>query len=420
MRRVLGLAAFRRLLIGTILNELASSIGSVALSLLVYRRTGSALGAAGFFLCSQFGPALASPLFVARLDQRSARRVLVSIYALEAIVFAVLAWVAGRFSLVPVLVLALVDGILALTARVLARAAWTTITSAVGLLREAQALNNTSFTLAFMAGPAVGGAVVALGGTVAALLVNTGVFAAVAVVILATRGLPPPVAEPSPVSGRVRAALRTAWGRPVIRRLLTLQTVGIVFFTISVPVEVVFAQHSLHTSAAGYGGLLSAWGAGAVAGSAIYARWRAASSRAMIVLGTVALGIGFAVMAGAPSLAVALVGAAIAGAGNGIQLVAVRTALQEATPEAWMAMVVSLNESIFQAVPGVGIILGGGIAAAAGPRVALAVGAAGSLAVAVAMRLRLPAETRQEPPEPAPSPGLGGPDASLATATRHQ
>ena len=47
-----------------------------------------------------------------------------------------------------------------------------------------------------------------------------------------------------------------------------------VLFTISFPVEVVFAQHSLHAGPRGYGALLSAWGAGAVVGSAVYARWR--------------------------------------------------------------------------------------------------------------------------------------------------
>ena len=40
-----------------------------------------------------------------------------------------------------------------------------------------------------------------------------------------------------------------------------------------------------------------------------------------------------------------------------------------------MAMIMSLNESLVQAAPGVGILLGGAIAALAGPRVALAVAA---------------------------------------------
>ena len=72
----------------------------------------------------------------------------------------------------------------------------------------------------------------------------------------------------------MRAAVEYVRERVVIRRLVLVQVFGVLFFTISVPVEVVFAEHSLHAGSAGYGALLSAWGAGAVAGAAIYARWR--------------------------------------------------------------------------------------------------------------------------------------------------
>jgi MFS family permease len=176
---------------------------------------------------------------------------------------------------------------------------------------------------------------------------------------------------------------------PLIRRLVGLQALGWIFFTMSIPVEVVFAQHSLHSSASGYGLLLAAWGAGGLVGSAIYARWRDLSSRYLITLGTCLLGSGFAVMAASPSLAVAIVGSAIAGVGNGIQIVAFRTALQEATPDPLMALIISLTESMFLAIPGIGILAGGAIAAFAGPRAALAAGAVGSIAIAIAMWTRL-------------------------------
>ena len=76
MIRCLRIVAFRRLFIAYVLNELAWSVGTLALALLVYRRTGSAIGSAGFFLCSQFLPALLSPALVARLDRAAVRVVL--------------------------------------------------------------------------------------------------------------------------------------------------------------------------------------------------------------------------------------------------------------------------------------------------------------------------------------------------------
>lgn len=389
MRKVLELPAFRRLLVATVLNELAWWIGSVSLALLIYRRTGSAVGATAFFVCSQFGPALVSPLLVARLDRRAAREILFELYGLEGVIFLVLAWLVSRFDLAPILALVLIDGVLFVTARVLARAAWTSVTSPQGLVREANAVFSGSLSVCIMGGPALGGALVAIGGTTTALLVNAGMFALVALLIVTARGLPRAVAEHGSALGRLRGALRYVRGEPTTKRLLALQGVAIVFFTISLPIEVVFVQHTLHGGASGYGVLLAVWGGGAIAGGAMYARWRRRPPRDLITFGAAAYGLGFLVMAVAPSLAVATTGAAVAGAGNGSQFVAFRTALQEATAERWMAMILSLNESLFQAVPGVGIVLGGAITALFGPRIAFVAAAAGSLAVATAMWFRL-------------------------------
>lgn len=383
MTKVLKLPAYRRLLVAYTINELAWSLGPLALAVLVYHRTGSAVGAMAFFLCSQFVPALFSPMLVARLDQRSPRRVLSALYGLESIAFLILALLTVRFELAAVLALTVVDGVLALTARSIARATTVAVTAPAGLLREGNALLNASFSACYMVGPAIGGVVVLTGGTEAALLANAGLFVVMVITLATARGLPGAVIEREPVAGRLRAAWSYASHVPGIRTLLSLQAVGLVFFTISIPVEVVFAQHSLHAGGGGgYGALLSAWGAGAIIGSAVYAHWRGLASRALIALSAAALGVGFAVMAAAPTLVVAILGAGFAGTGNGIGAVAVRTALQEQVEERWMALVMGLNESLSQAVPGLGIVIGGVIAALAGPRTALAVAAVGALAIA--------------------------------------
>src|SRR3979411_1113347 len=92
MRRVLQLPVYRRLLGAYALNELAWSIGTLALAFLVYARTRSAFGAAAFFLCSLFVPALLTPLVVARVDQRTPRHVLPVLYALEGLAFLPPVW----------------------------------------------------------------------------------------------------------------------------------------------------------------------------------------------------------------------------------------------------------------------------------------------------------------------------------------
>lgn len=382
MKPVLRIPVYRRLVAAYTLNELAFMVSSVALTLLIYGRTGSALGATAFFLCSQFVPALVSPMVVARLDQLPLRPILPALYWLEAVIFVALAMLAGhQFMLAPVLALTLLNGILAFVARSLARAATVTITSAKGLLREGNALANAGFTTSFLVGPSLGGALVAAGGTSQALLGIAALFGVIGLTLATARGLPQPSPERAPARGRVRAAITFARERPSLRRLLIVQSWGILFFTISVPVEVVFVRHSLHASAAGYGALVSAWGAGAMAGAAVYARWNRLPARVLMALGAGALGVGFLIMASAPTLAVAIVGAAFAGVGNGVESVAGRTAVQEQTEASWMALMMSLQESLFQAVPGAGILIGGTITALGSPRGALALAGVGSLAI---------------------------------------
>ena len=381
VRRVLQLAPYRRLLGAYTINELAVTVGAVALSYLIYHRTGSAIGAAAFYLCALFLPALISPLLVARIDQWPVRKILPALYVLESVIFLMLGWLAGRFALGPVLVLTILDGTIAVSARSLGRAATVSVTSAAGLLREGNALANTLFCISFMAGPTIGGAVVALGGESAALFANAGLFAVVALTLGTAAGLPNPRANRAPSKGRVRAALAYVTRHPNLRALLSLQALGLIFFTISMPVEVVFAQRSLHAGAAGYGILMSSWGAGAVAGSTAYMRWRALPVRQLMAVGAALLGCGFVVMAMAPDLGIAVAGSAIAGIGNGIEAVSARTAVQEGVEEEWMARMMSFNESLSMSAPGLGIVIGGAVTALAGPRIALATAGGGAFAV---------------------------------------
>ncbi len=405
MSRCLRLPAFRRLLTAYVLNELAWSVGTVALSVLVYRQTNSALGSAAFFISAQFLPAVLSPALVARLDFHAMGRVLPALYAVEAVLFGILAWFTHHFALVPVLALALADGVVAAAARALAAAARTQILKPLDLLHDGNAVANFGFSGAFMAGPAIGGLVVAAGGTVAALLVNCGLFAGIALLLTVT-ALPEARVPAGSGLRRLLAGVGHVRRDRLLSRLLAIQAVGLVFFSVSIPVEVVYAQHALRAGPGGYGALLSAWGLGAVAGSAAFARWRRRSAASLICGSGLSLAIGFAIMGVAPTLAVALVGAVVAGIGNGVESVAARTAVQQQTPDHWMALVMSLNESISQMAPGLGILLGGLIAALATSRVAFGVAAAGSLAFALAVpvALRGSAAARDHVPEsPAPA-----------------
>jgi MFS family permease len=389
VRAVLALASYRRLLLVYALNQVAWAVGNLALSLLVYQRTGSALASAAFFMASQLIPAFVAPSAVARVHQLDARRVLAVLFGLQAAVFLTLAAAPAHFSLAPVLALVLIAGVLSLGASPIMRAMTAHVTVPAGLLREANALANGAFALSILLGPLIGGALVLVGGTTVAVLVVGAVFAAIALIYSATPGLSAQMPERDGAGGSVRAAIRRVRQDAAVSRMLSIQAMGLVFFAASVPVEVVLAEHSLHAGAAGYGALLSAWGSGAVVGSVMYARWRALPGWLLIALGSALIGMGFLIMAVAPSIVLAIVGAVVGGIGNGIESVAERTALQERVEPTWMALTMSLNDAMFQALPGLGFLLGGVLAVLAGPRLAFLVGGLGAVAVAALVVLAL-------------------------------
>src|SRR3954454_1042178 len=108
---------FRRLATTYAVNELGDWMGIIALSVLVFDRTDSALATAALFLGTRFLPALAAPILVARAERPPPRFALPVIYCGEAAAFGALALLASHFSLAAVIAVATVDGALALTGR---------------------------------------------------------------------------------------------------------------------------------------------------------------------------------------------------------------------------------------------------------------------------------------------------------------
>ena len=101
-----------------------------------------------------------------------------------------LALLAQSFSLVPVLLLALLDGALMLTARGISRGAVNAVLQPKGLLREGNALLNIGFAAASVGGAALGGLLVDAFGVSAALSVDAANFAVIAIVLATCRDFP--------------------------------------------------------------------------------------------------------------------------------------------------------------------------------------------------------------------------------------
>src|SRR3954447_2628945 len=204
--RPLAVRPFGRLLASYTVNELGDSVGIVALAVLVYDRTGEVAPTAALFLAAKFAPALAAPFLTARLDQLAVRRTLPWLYALEALVFVALALLAhSGFMLGAVLALALVDGVIAVTARGLTRGAIASILQPARLLREGNALLNVGFAVASVGGSALAGLLIATVGLSTALYVDAASFLFIAGLLALTRNLPAVEVSHEPFAERLQA-----------------------------------------------------------------------------------------------------------------------------------------------------------------------------------------------------------------------
>jgi MFS family permease len=373
---------FRRLALSYAVNELGDWMGIVALSVLVFELTDSALATAVLFLGTGFLPALLTPILVARVERPPPRFVLPTIYAGEAAAFGGLALLSDHFSLAAVVAVATIDGTLALTARALTRAVAAAMLQEEGELRAGNAVLNIAFTGGAAVGPAVAGLTVAAFGVQSALLLDAVSFYAIAWILFSGGPLPQAAVEPGRLRERVRAGLEYIRGNATLRRLLTAQAAAFVFFAAVIPVEVIYAKQTLGAGDTGYGLLLASWGGGMVAGSIVFATLRRAPLPALLFFSTTAVGAGYLCMAAAPTLALACAAAALGGAGNGVQWVAFVSAVQDLTTAAMQARVMSVLESIGAAMPGIGFLLGGVIATTIGTRATFLMAGIGVVAIA--------------------------------------
>jgi MFS family permease len=374
---------FRRLATTYGVNELGDWMGIVALSVLVFDHTGSALATAALFLGTRFLPALLAPLIVARAELPPPRYALPVIYCGEAAAFGGLALFAGEFSLPAVIILATIDGALALTGRALTRAVVASLLEPAGELRAGNAILNVAFTGSAALGPGIAGLVVAGFGVQTALLLDAVSFYLIGWLLFAAGPLPQAEADPGLIRDRVQAGLTYIRERLTLRRLLIAQGAAFVFFAAVIPIEVIYAKRTLDAGDAGYGLLLGSWGTGMVVGSVVFAVARRAPLPYLLFFSTLAVGAGYLGLAAAPTLAAACAASVLGGAGNGVQWVATISAVQELTSQGMQARVMSVLESVGAAMPGVGYLLGGLIAASASPRATFLVAGVGVLAIVV-------------------------------------
>jgi MFS family permease len=170
----------------------------------------------------------------------------------------------------------------------------------------------------------------------------------------------------------------------VLRPVSAAYAVIFVGVGISVPAEVELASE-FGVGSLGYAALICLWGLGALIGAELAERLGGAQ-RQVAVLGAaaLALGLGFLTVSVAPLFAIALLGMASAGTGDGLWEVTQTSLIQRVTPDEIRSRVLAGSEALMQGGIAVGLVLSGLITATTG-----AFAAAGIVSVAAALILFL-------------------------------
>ena len=427
MRLVMRSPQLRRIVVAYTINRLGGWVGLLALVLAVYDHTHhSALAVSALLAASLAVPALLVPAVVARVEASERGRELSGLYVFEGLVTAGLAVLLWNFSLVPILGLVVLDGVAALAASSLlrsevARAArgWAEARSvgdgdsggANGDLdaaaeeaeRAANAMLNLGFSISFVAGPALGGVIVAAAGAPTALFIDVGSFLLCGVLLL---DLHPHVDNAGGDS--VRARLRAAWGHvattPNLRRLFIAEFVALVFIETGAPVEVTYVKSTLHAGDSGVGVLLAMWGAGGVVGSLVFARLVRWPLRILLGSGSLAIGAAYLGLAAAPSLGIACLAGLLGGVGNGMQWPSLISAVQQLTPPDLHGRLMGAAESLGSLCVGLGLPLGGGLVALTSPRPTFWIVGAGAVAATLGLLAVQTGGARGTGPLDAPEP----------------
>jgi MFS family permease len=402
-----GSSRLHRILIAYTVNRLGSWVGLVALSLAVFDHTNSALAVAGLLLAWQALPAFLVPAVVARVEASRSSFKLSALYLFEALATLVLVWLSQNFWLPGVLVMAVLDGTAALAASALLRAEVARVARAEAdalggdlpkedreeraheAERKANASVNVAFSVSFVAGPLIGGAISAGAGVAVALLIDVVSFVICAGLLL---DLNPHVEEAagSSVGQRLQAGLLHINETPFLRSLLIAEAVALTFIQAGSPVEVAYAKDTLSAGDGGYGLLVAAWGGGSVLASILFARKLRWPLTVVLVTGLFALSAAFIGLSVAPSLAVACAAAVLGGIGNGLEWPSLISLVQRLSPQHLRGRMMGVVESLAALTLAIGLPLGGLLVALISARAAfLIVGIGAGVSTAVFARLTL-------------------------------
>jgi MFS family permease len=246
---------------------------------------------------------------------------------------------------------------------------------------RANALVGATSSAGYLVGPLLGGVVLGLGATPAAVfVVDAASFVFSALVVLTIRrpfGRGSVVEHPGALAGVHLLARERSLRVPVLAGMISLVGIGIVDVA-SYPLSL-----ELDGGSAGYGAMTALLGGGGLVGAAVAGRALRVGPVRVLVVAFAAAAAGLALAGAAPVLAVALVGMALAGSGRGLGDVAQVTLIQARAADEVRSRVFAAQDGLSHLAFTVSAFSGGLLVTLASARGAFAVAAACGVAAAL-------------------------------------
>lgn len=371
MLRAFSYRNYRLFFIGQIISLVGSWISMTATSWLVYRLTDSAflLGVVGF--AGQFPAFVIGPFAGAYLDRWDRHRVLVAaevVLMVQSFILAALT-LTDYVTVSAVIALNAVQGV-AVTFDMPARQAFlpTMITNKEDMA-NAIALNSSMFNAARLVGPAIAGVIIASAGEGWCFLIDGFSYFAVILALLAMKGVrqnKPPRPDVT-VASQLDEGLRYVYGfRPIRSLMLLLSIICLVGMPFSVLMPI-FADDILGGGPPTLGFLMTATGAGALAG----ALWLAARKSVLglgrlILIATTIFSAGLVAFSLSAVLWLSLIFLMVAGFGMMVMMASANTVIQTIVDDEKRGRVMSFYAMTFLGTAPFGSLAAGALSARIG------------------------------------------------------